>query len=41
MTDTKHDLQKQVLMIAKSIEYGFDSVDDESEDSPMRPKYLD
>jgi len=29
------DLEKQVLMIAKQIEYGFDPVDDESEESPI------
>ena len=35
MNDTKHDLQNHVTMIAKQIEYGFDRVDDETEDSPV------
>jgi len=35
MNDTKHDLQDQVRMIAKEIEYGFDSVDYDSEDSSI------
>lgn len=31
----KHDLQNQVRMIARKIEYGFDRLDDESEESPI------
>jgi len=35
MNDTKHDLRNQVYMIAREVEYGFDSVDYDSEDSPV------
>lgn len=35
MINTKHDLENQVRMIAKQVEYGFDPVGDESEESPI------
>ena len=35
MTNAQQDLQDQVRMIATQIEYGFDQLDDDSDESPM------